>query len=110
MKTHEILTLTESELAPKLKQLKVKELERHAQKILKQLGQTNYDQTMSTIIKAIPNLDKNNNSYQELQLLITGLLSSQNTLSTNKTEIISRVTVIIMLLIAKKFDAIHNSH
>jgi len=54
MKTQDILTLPEAKLAPQLAHLKVKELERHAQKILLKNGGGDYNQLIRTIIQTIP--------------------------------------------------------
>ena len=110
MKTHEIFTTPEAELAPQLKLLKIKELEKHAQKILKQLGQKNYDVVMSLVIKTIPNLDGDySNRFNELQHFIKTQLPSANDLTTCDEEIIRRLAVIFMLLVSKKFNAILKS-
>lgn len=107
MKTHDILTITESELAPKLKYLKIKELERHTQKILAQLGQKKYDTFMSLVIKAIPTLEgEYSQRFEELKHLIKSQLPAANDYTATDEETIRRLTVITMLLVSKKFNAI----
>lgn len=109
MKTHDILATTEAELAPKLKHLKIKELERHTQKILAQLGQKNYDTFMSLVIKAIPTLEgEYNQRFEKLKSLIKDQLPAANDYTTTDEETIRRLTVITMLLVSKKFNAILN--
>jgi len=107
MKTHDILTTAETELAPKLKHLKIKELERHTQKILAQLGQKKYDTFMSLVIKTIPTLEgEYSQRFDELKSLIKSQLPAANDYTATDEEAIRRLTVITMLLVSKKFNAI----
>ena len=57
MKTHELISAPESELAPKLKVMKIKELERHAKKILVGLGGGSYEAIISSVINIVPSLE-----------------------------------------------------
>ena len=56
MKTREILTADEASLAPKLRELKLKELERHAEKIVEQAKLGDYPTLIGCVIKMTPGL------------------------------------------------------
>ncbi|BCD97262.1 hypothetical protein [Marinagarivorans cellulosilyticus] len=104
MKTREILLADEKHVTAQIKTMKIKELERHTKKLLALLGQTDYDQVMAAAIKAIPQLDSAGNRFQILQELIEAQLPSEST--SQQQPVLERVTVLIMVLVAKKFTKI----
>ena len=105
MKTQDILTLPEAKLAPQLAHLKVKELERHAQKILLKNGGGDYNQLIRTIIQTIPKLSAESDTpYQEVQKLVRAELEHSYAIN----DIAERLSVIIMVIVTKKFQKIHN--
>lgn len=108
MKTRELLVTPETQLTPKLKLMKLKELERHAQKILAGLGQSNYDLVMNHIIKLIPTLD-GENQFALVQQAIAELLPTASNESAQDKDAITRLTVIVMMVVSKKFNDILNS-
>lgn len=112
MKTREILTADEKTVSTALKGMKIKTLERHAQKILGQLGQDNYDAVMAAVIKIVPQLTRETGGdrFTIVQNVITEQLpvvSSDSPKSDNaKQEVLVRLTVVVMVIIAKKFTKI----
>lgn len=104
MKTREILLADEKHVTAQIKTMKIKELERHTKKVLALLGQTDYDKVMAAAIKAIPQLDSAGNRFHILQELIKAQLPSE--LTSQQQPVLERVTVLIMVLVAKKFTKI----
>jgi len=109
MKTREILATQEAELAPQLKHMKIKELERHAQKILIRCGSCEYDVMMSKIIKEIPTLSaQDSNPFVALQKTVYAHVNShRENDSAPSAPVIERLTIVLMVLVTKKFLKIH---
>ena len=108
MKTLEILTSDEALLAPKLKSLKLKELERHADKILLKKASASYKDVLGTIIKAMPKLEGDTQQkYQVVQAIVFGYFKNFNGSQEEAAKIVERLTVMLMVIIAKKFERIH---
>ena len=105
MKTREILLADEKHVTAQLKTMKIKELERHTKKVLIQLGQTDYDKVMAAAIKAIPHMDVKSDRFQILKDLIAAQLPCES-LTPDELPILDRVTVLVMVLVAKKFSKI----
>ncbi len=109
MKTHDVLSLSEGDLTQKLKLMKIKELERHAQKILKKCGQPAYAKVLAAVIKAVPGLNNSaTNKFADVQAIIRSHISLSR-LEACDEGLIQRLTVIIMMIITIKFKAIHTS-
>ncbi len=111
MKTREILTANEKAVSAALKDMKIKTLERHAQKILAQLGQDNYDAVMAAVIKIVPRLTREtrdrfgvvkNVIAEQLPIVSSDGAKSEEA----KQEVLVRLTVVVMVIIAKKFTKI----
>ncbi len=110
MKTLEILTAEEAQLAPKFKALKLKELERHAQKILLKKAKVEYSKVLEQVIKAMPKLEGNTaEKYQVVQSIVYGYFSEFAGTQEEAKNIVERLTVMLMVIIAKKFERIHNA-
>ena len=105
MKTREILLADEKHVTAQLKTMKIKELERHTKKVLVQLGQADYDKVMAAAIKAIPKMDAQSDRFQILKDLIKTQLPNEQ-LSPDEQPVLDRVTVLVMVLVAKKFTKI----
>lgn len=109
MKTHEILSTPEAKLAPALAELKIKELERHATKLLSSKGNADYNTVMQAVIRALPKLESQGpERFKEVQNLIHIHFNLASTASPVSDDVLQRITVIVMVLISKKFDRIHN--
>ena len=110
MKTLDLLSCPEATLTGELKQMKPKELERHSRKLLIKLGLTDYDAVMSSVIKAIAKLDTNtSNRFTALQDIIHSLLSGERKNTTEHNNLVERLALILMLIVAQKFHQIHAS-
>ena len=125
MKTNDLLSCPEATLTIALKGMKAKELERHIRKLLLKLGLNDYDGVMTTVIKAIAELDADKTDrFSALQDLIHSLCSkkehTQNEhikdehIKDEQSEsehntVVERLTIIMMLLVAKKFHKIHGA-
>lgn len=109
MKTHEILSAPEAKLAPALADLKIKELERHASKLLSSKGNADYNAVMQAVIRALPKLESEGQErFKEVQNLIHVHFNLASTAVPVSEDVLQRITVIIMVIISKKFDRIHN--
>ena len=105
MKTREILLADEKHVTAQLKTMKIKTLERHTKKVLIQLGQSDYDKVMAAAIKAIPHMDTESDRFQILKDLIKAQLPNE-LLTPDELAVLDRVTVLVMVLVAKKFTKI----
>lgn len=108
MKTLEVLSASEAELSARLKEMKIKELELHAKKILVKLGQDNFDGVMSAVIKLLPTLEnEGQDRFQEVKSLIRSKLPVASNDSEEASGMLERLSIIIVVLITKKFQKIH---
>jgi len=107
MKTLELLNVDEKVAAYQMRTMDVKELERHAKKILAMLGQHDYDKVMAAVIKEVPRLQPGANRFQVLQAVVQQSLGGQET--ENNHSVLERLTVVIMVIIARKFTSILQS-
>lgn len=99
--------MPESVLAPKLKLMKLKELERHASKILANLGQPDYGEVMRVLIRAIPKLnDKKIDRLSAVKNIVRGLVPTASNDSQVDDHLIERLAVILVVVITKKFEKI----
>lgn len=105
MKTLELIRASEAQLAPMLKDMKLKELEKHGENLVRILGGGNgYAEVLRQGIKAIPTLEPGADRFAALQ----SLLRPQLKLSNEQPDILAKLTVILSLVIAHKFRAIHD--
>ena len=110
MKTLDLLSCPEATLTTELKQMKARELERHTRKLLAKLGLSDYDNVMATVIKAIAKLDADKaDRFSALQTLIHSLLPTIEKDKPEHNALIERLSLIMMLLVAKKFHKIHTA-
>lgn len=104
MKTNELLSATEAELVPKLRMMKIKELERHAAKLLKKIG-AEYSHVLAEVTKAVPQLGAETNAFGRIQETV----STCGQADADK-KIIERTAVIMMVIIKKQFVKIHSQN
>ncbi len=105
MKTQQLITLEENKLAPLIKDMKVKELEKHAQKLLGMLGAKEFDAMMLAVIKQVQvQASDNQQRFEQMRDLVKAHLPSGD----YHEDILNRLTVILTVLVTKKFHAIHN--
>lgn len=108
MKTHEVLSCSEAQLTSQLRDMKIKELERHSRKILVTLGQPDFDAVMSAVIKALPKMDQEQvGRFNAIQELIKATLPAASNESPLDDKLIERLAIILVVLITKKFQKIH---
>lgn len=107
MKTLELMQTPESVLAPKLKVMKLKELERHATKMLVNLGQPDYDEVMRVLIRAVPKLDESKiDRLSAVKNIVRGLVPTASNQSNVDDALIERLTVILVVIITRKLQKI----
>ena len=108
MKTHEVLSSSEAQLTAQLRDMKIKELERHGKKILATLGQPDFDAVMSAVIKALPKMDREQvGRFSAVQELIKARLPRASNDSPSDDTLIERLAIIMVVLVTKKFQKIH---
>ncbi|OUS13861.1 hypothetical protein A9Q89_01595 [Gammaproteobacteria bacterium 53_120_T64] len=108
MKTIDLLSCPEAVLTVELKSMKIKELERHTRKLLLKLGLKDYEVVMGKVIKAIAKLDtETNDRFLALQTLVNSLLPEGEKNKVERAKVLEKLTIIMMLLVAKKFHQIH---
>jgi hypothetical protein len=102
MKTNELISASEAELVPLLREMKTKELERHAAKLLKKIG-AEYSQVLAAVTKAVPQLAAENNAFARIQETVSRCGDA-----TADKKIVERASVIMMVIIKKQFLKIHS--
>ena len=111
MKTRELLIADEKTVSAALKGMKIKTLETHAQKILQLLGQDDYDAVMLALIKRIPTLAAGEDRFAVIKGIIQshlpGATGKTNSATENTEESVQRLSVLMTLLVAKKFEKVH---
>lgn len=111
MKTLELLNAPEATLTASIKQMKLKELEKHAGKILKALGQNDYEGVLAVVIKAVPNLGaeaegESVDRFSALQAVIRKLLPEANEGEHHDQHTLERLALIMMVIVTRKYEDI----
>jgi hypothetical protein len=108
MKTREVLIVSEAELSSALKIMKVKELDRHVEKILSRLGVDDYKAVISSTIKALPGIEPSRaGGYQQVQNIVLQAIPAQYRDKLVPGDILARIAIMIVVLITKQFEKIH---
>lgn len=105
MKTHDILHTPENELAPKLKNLKEKELDRHGRKLMEKLGPSDFDSILGKLIKSLPHFQQN--QFEQVKMWLQEQIPVRDCPHEEEEGIMNRLTIIMVLLITQKFEKIH---
>ena len=106
MKTQHVLSATEADLVPELRKMKIKELERHAQKILSQLGEKDFDGVMKNMIQLMQSLEEEGGDrFEKVQQTLRDLLNLDKDASL-PSDVIQRLAVVVVVLITKKFQKV----
>jgi len=111
MKTTELLAAKEEELTSQLKEMKLKELEKHSQKLLNLLGGGRaHDTILAELIKWMPEQDVDAKAmYPQMQKKIQDILTGDEGPTPYQKGIIEKLSVIQMLIIAKEYaDILEN--
>ncbi|WP_370979802.1 hypothetical protein [Agaribacterium sp. ZY112] len=107
MKTHELVKASEAELTQALQVMKIKEIERHAAKLFERLGQPDFASVLSVFIKAIPKINQQDGDrFAQTKGLIRGLLPSASNESAEDDDLVSRLAVMLMVLVSKKYEKV----
>ncbi len=113
MKTIDIITGPEAKVVAALKEMKIKELEKNARKIFAKLGQQEFDQVLSIVIKTIPGLSgvANLSPYDAVKSTILENIPANTDdevyPGVTVDGVVDRLSVILLVLISKKFEKIH---
>lgn len=108
MQTREILTAPEAEVVVALRSMKLKELEKHADKISAKL-RLSYHDLLVAVVKLVPELDTST-AFLELQAKIKELVDWQGVEEQDEQQVqryIERLSVVMMVVITEKFNKIH---
>jgi hypothetical protein len=104
MKTLEVIRASEAALAPLLGEMKLKELEKHGQNLVRILGGEDYRVVLYRVIKALPGLSEQPaDRFQALQAMLQELLPK----SPQQPDVLAKLTVILTRVVTLKFSAIH---
>jgi hypothetical protein len=104
MKTNELLSASEAELVPQLREMKTKELERHATKLLKKIG-ADYAQVLAAVTRVVPQLSAEQNAFARIQETISACAQKDA-----DGKVVERAAVIMMVIIKKQFLKIHSQN
>lgn len=111
MKTRDVLTAPEAELSAQLKAMKIKELDRHAEKILSKFGVNDHQSVISSVITVLPNFDaKDDNRYLRVQEVVAQQIEKVYQESLRRGDVLARIAIIIVVLITKQFEKIHKEN
>jgi hypothetical protein len=107
MKTLEVLNVSEAELTAEIKKMKLKELEKHADKLLKAMGQSDYDGVLTVVIKSVPKLGElGADRFVALQGVIRKLLPESAVGKDHDQHTLERLALIMMVVVTRKYDEI----
>lgn len=96
--TQEVMTIKESELVNKLKSMHTKELENHADMIMREMGTKAYSQIMASIMQAINDAPATDNKFQIVQKTLETLLPNKAYFS----DIYERLSALVIMILARK--------
>lgn len=98
---------SEPELVPLLRKMKLKELERHAEKLAAKYGQSDYGALIRDIIRFIPTLGSDETDrFSAVQTKVREHLRLEN--DPGYSDALQRLTTVLMMIITRKFQKIHN--
>lgn len=105
MKTTELLAAKEEELTSQLKEMKLKELEKHSQKLLNLLGGGRaHDKILNELIQWMPEQEVDTKEmYPQFQTKLKEMLTGSEGSTAYQNGIIEKLSVIQMLIIAKEY-------
>lgn len=105
MKTHEVISIKESELVAKLKIMDLADLEKHAQHIMADMGEDNYGAVMGQVMKAIKS-DSDLSQFDLVQKTLRDSLPNEAYMS----DIYARLAAIVMMILKHKLKAMYQQH
>lgn len=111
MKTRDVLAAPEAELSAKLKLMKPKELDRHAEKILAKFGVADHKAVIGSVIKVLPDFDEQSpDRYRRVQEVVAQKVPQQHQHTLVVGDTLARIAIIIVVLITKQFEKIHREN
>ncbi len=102
MKTHEIISINESDLVGALKTMSLDQLEKHAKQIIKDMGSDNYAGLMTEAMQVVKAESDQAQKFQALQNTIRDFLPNEAVMS----DIYARLAAILMMILSRKFSSI----
>ncbi len=102
LKTHEIISMKESELVTHIKQMSLEELEFYVKEIMTDMGADSYPAVMSQVMKTLEADDTSASKFEIVQKAIEEALPNKAYLS----DIYARLAALVMSIIARKFQAL----
>ncbi len=105
MKTLELIRADEPQLIPLLRAMKLKELEKHAENLVRILGGGNtYPRVLREVIKALPQLPETAERFALLQEVLLRFVPR----AAEQKDLLVKLAVIMSLIVALKFKEIHS--
>jgi hypothetical protein len=106
MKTLELVRTSEAQLVLSLKDMKLKELEKHGQNLVRLLGGEDYRVVLRAVIKTLPTLGQEQQArFASLNQALSPLLAK----SSEQPELLAKLSIILTLVVRLKFTAIHDN-
>lgn len=91
--------------------MKIKELDRHVEKMMAKLGVTDYKAVMSSVIKVLPDFDvQAADRYRRVQEVIAQKVPESHQQALHTGDALERVAIVLVMLIMKQFEKIHREH
>lgn len=98
MQTHDVIKLSEAELTPLLKTMPLDELETHIQNMLKELGCSDYANTMLALMRLIRDNGTKGSTFNLLQDYLRDTLPNKVMMS----DLYARLAAMVMVFLVRK--------
>lgn len=98
MQTHDVIKLSEAELTPLLKTMPLEELEMHIQKMLNDLGCSDYATTMLALMRLIQDNKGKGSSFHRVQDYLRETLPNKVMMS----DLYARLAAMVMVFLVRK--------
>ncbi len=98
---HDIIRIKEAELVTRLKTMSIDELEQHAQKIMEDMGSSNYSSIMADVMKCLK--EDQSEGYSRFEMVQKKLQDSLPN-KAYMSDIYARLAAIVMTIISRKFQ------
>ncbi|HRH77487.1 MAG TPA: hypothetical protein PK129_09100 [Cellvibrionaceae bacterium] len=106
MKTLELIRTPEAQLVLALKEMKLKELEKHGQNLVRLLGGEDYRLALRSVIKLLPSLSQEPTArFEALTQALAPLLPK----ACEQADLLAKLSIILTLVVRLKFTAIHEN-
>ncbi len=106
MKTLELIRAPEAQLVLTLKEMKLKELEKHGQNLVRLLGGEDYRLVLRSVIKVLPSLSQEPTArFTSLTQALAPLLPKAH----EQADLLAKLSIVLTLVVRLKFTAIHDN-